>query len=84
VQLWLGGVRPDVAMIAPMFWAAVLGRMRDQGTVAIDTRVSSANAGAVRLHDALGFVAAADELGATKIYASSRLAAALPTTAERT
>ena len=67
-QLYLGGTRDGEALIAPMFWAAVIVMLRDRGCASIATRVSAANLGALRLHLALGFVATATELGFTRIF----------------
>jgi hypothetical protein len=89
VQLLLGGCRRDRTLIAPMFWAGVLARLVADGVATVSTRVSAANAGALRLHAALGFAGAGTDLGLTRLYAPSTLASPLParaapTTAERT
>ena len=89
VQLLLGGCRRDLTLIAPMFWAGVLARLAAEGVATIATRVSAANAGALRLHEAFGFVRAGTDLGLTKLYDPSALASPLaaraaPSTAERT
>ena len=87
-QLLLGGVRRDLGPLASMFWAGVLGGLRDDGVTTVDTRVSVANAGAMRLHEAFGFIVTARAVGATKLYSPDELASELtsrrPTTAERT
>ena len=54
VQLWLGGTHPEVGAVAPMFWAGVLARLRDQGVATVATRVSLANPPALRLHAGRG------------------------------
>lgn len=89
VQLLLGGCARDLTLIAPMFWAGVLARLAAEGVATIATRVSAANAGALRLHEAFGFVRAGTDLGLTKLYDPSALASPLaaraaPSTAERT
>ncbi len=89
VQLLLGGCRRDLTLIAPMFWAGVLARLAAEGVATIATRVSAANGGALRLHEAFGFARAGTDLGLTKVYDASTLASPLsaraaPTTAERT
>ncbi|MBK9029863.1 MAG: hypothetical protein IPL61_00725 [Myxococcales bacterium] len=90
VQLLLGGARPELGPLAPMFWAGVLARLRDEGVVVVDTRVSLANGPALRLHAAFGFAPTRTDVGATRIYDASTLASppagapASPTTAERT
>lgn len=88
VQLLLGGVRRDLGPLASMFWAGVLGRLRDDGVTTVDTRVSVANDGAMRLHEAFGFAVTSRAIGATRIYdpdaLASERASRLPTTADRT
>lgn len=81
VQLYLGGTAAGLGLIAPMFWTGVLIRLRAEGVVHVDTRVSAANTGAVRLHAALGFATAGTDAGCTKIYDGS---VGLPRTAART
>jgi len=66
--LFLGGTRPGLELIAPMFWAAVVAELAARGATRIDTRVSAANLGALRLHLALGFVARGTDHGFTRIY----------------
>jgi hypothetical protein len=78
VQLFLGGTRPGDALMAPMFWTAVVAMLRDRGMDAIATRVSAANLAALRLHLALGFVASATELGFTRIYPGGELVGTPP------
>lgn len=68
VQLYLGGTAPGLGLVAPMFWAGVLARLRGEGVVRVDSRISAANRGAVRLHAALGFAFAAPDAGCTRIY----------------
>ena len=60
-----------------------------EGVATIATRVSAANGGALRLHEAFGFARAGTDLGLTKVYDASTLASPLsaraaPTTADRT
>jgi hypothetical protein len=76
--LLLGGVRPEAGPIAAMFWAGVLGHLRERGVHVVDTRVSAANAAALRLHLAMGFVAGGTDLGFTKIYPGGALVGAAP------
>lgn len=68
VALYLGGTRPGSELAAPMFWTGVLADLRDRGARTIDTRVSAANLGAMRLHLALGFVALGCDLGFARLY----------------
>jgi len=68
VQLYLGGTAPGLGLVAPMFWTGVLARLRAEGVVTIDTRVSAANVAAMRLHAALGFAIIGADVGCTKIY----------------
>jgi hypothetical protein len=84
VELRLGGVAVGLGPLASMFWVGVLRGLAAQGVAAIATRVSAANAGALRLHDALGFARGPIAIGATKLYAPSLVAAPPPRTAVRT
>ncbi|MEZ4402752.1 MAG: hypothetical protein R3B06_22210 [Kofleriaceae bacterium] len=97
VQLYLGGTQAALGPLAPMFWAGVLGRMRDEGVAEVSTRVSLANQPALRLHQAFGFTLASEDVGYTRLYDPPSLAgpvaapevgpgepAAPPRTAERT
>lgn len=85
VQLLLGGAALGLGLLAPMFWVGVLRRLAADGVTVVTSRVSAANDGAVRLHDALGFIRGAPEVGATKLYAPASVAApwSPPRTAER-
>ena len=75
-----------------MWWVSYRGEGRHAvdtiGVTTVDTRVSVANAGAMRLHEAFGFVVTARAIGATKLYSPDELASELtsrrPTTADRT
>jgi hypothetical protein len=67
-MLFLGGTRPGAELYAPMFWVGVIADLRERGVRAIDTRVSAANLGAMRLHLALGFSAHGCDLGFNKLY----------------
>ena len=85
VRLLLGGAAPDAGPIAPLFWAAVVRELAGRGVRAIHTRVSTANPAALRLHQTLGFVAGAPELGLTKIYpAGEAIVGSPPRDVERT
>jgi hypothetical protein len=78
VQLFLGGPRPGAELIAPMFWVAVLDALRERGARRVDTRVSAANLGAMRLHLALGFVTVGCDLGFARLFPAGAAVASPP------
>lgn len=76
--LLLGGTAAGANLVAPMFWTGVLAGLRAEGAARIDTRVSAANAAALRLHLALGFTIASTDTGLTKLYPGGAAVVAAP------